>query len=704
MNSTNLTENSTGLRSLWSLVRRYLERPWLRCLILAIIGFCVRLPALQGQPIWDDDFLAKANPFIKSPLFVLEVFRHHLFPESFSAHYRPVQNISYIADYMLWNGNFYGFHLSNILFHVGAGILLYLLLTKLFAGLIRTWSTDQSPKSLLAVSWVAFFVALLWVVHPVHSAAVDYVSGRADCLGVFFGCSAWLLFIQAEGRRAPWLRWLTYSAAWLAGLLAMCSRESACLWPLLFLLFFFGFKSGKKLSRRSFVVVAACLLLFAVYYGARQLPSTRVVGNPSSHWSPPLRGILMLRALGDYGRLMFFPGNLHMERTVFSAGALTSEKAREGAIEMEYLSLGGLGVIVACAFLCARRGPGQRARIFGAAWFFLTYLPTSNLVELNATVAEHWLYLPSIGFIIFLAGCVVDLPLKWRQASVGLATIAVMALGARSVVRSGDWVSNEVFARQTIAAGGATVRVVLLLGQVYSNRGDYAGAERLFRKALQLCPEYPTAQNNLASALVHEGKEKEAEQLFSSATKMAHEMRKDYPRTWIAALNLAHMRVDQNNREEAIRVLEQARKDYPGTWELVRVETELLREGDRMPDALNLIRPFAEKNWWHHDAWMALGRLYAQAGRNDDAVKVLTHASWLDMHETDSLNLMALIRMSQNRLDDALRTQRRAVARQPDQPQQYMLLSDLLEKAGQSGEARVALAQVTHLREVASLK
>ena len=181
-------------------------------------------------------------------------------------------------------------------------------------------------------------------------------------------------------------------------------------------------------------------------------------------------------------------------------------------------------------------------------------------------------------------------------------------------------------------------------------------------------------------------------------------MKKDYPRTWIAALNLAHMREDQKNRPEAVSILEKARHDYPNTWELVRAETELLREDDKINEAMDLIRPYAEKNWWHHDAWMALGRLYAQEGKMNEASEVLRHASWLDMHETDALNLLALVRMRQQRLGDAVKTQQRAVARQPDQPQQYLLLSELLDKAGRGGESRLALAEVTRLRALTAAR
>jgi Flp pilus assembly protein TadD len=351
-----------------------------------------------------------------------------------------------------------------------------------------------------------------------------------------------------------------------------------------------------------------------------------------------------------------------------------------------------------------RRSAGQRLRIFGAFWFFAAYLPISNLIELNATVAEHWLYLPSVGFLLFLAGCAVDLPMTWRRVSIACACVAVVGLSVRTIERSSDWISNEVFARRTIQSGGATLRVVLLLGQAYATRGDYVAAERLLRRALELSPGYPTARNNLADALVHEGKSKEAEALFVNATEAAHESRKEYPRTWIAALNLSQLRHKAHDDAGAIALLEKARQDYPGTWELIGAESELLRETDKVEMSLALIRPFAQDNWWHYRAWGALGRLLAQQGDVQGAMNALRHASWLDIHETAALNLMALIGMHENQLEDACRTQRRAVARQPNEPRQYLLLSNILDRMGRTDEAQAALAQVSRLRSLTDPK
>ena len=71
------------------------------------------------------------------------------------------------------------------------------------------------------------------------------------------------------------------------------------------------------------------------------------------------------------------------------------------------------------------------------------------------------------------------------------------------------------------------------------------------------------------------------------------------------------------------------------------------------------------------------------------------------MHDAEALHLMAMISLRQNNLPEAFRAQRRAVRRQPDQPSQYLFLSNILEKMGRGDEARAALAEASRLRESA---
>jgi tetratricopeptide (TPR) repeat protein len=674
----------------------YTERHWIRCILLFVFGAAARFPALQGQFVWDDTWLVRDNPFIKSALLIPESFRHFLSLDTSSSHYRPVQNISYFLDYLLWNADPYGYHLSNLLWHIGSGILLYLLLLRLLEPFQERF--QEGGRRILSAS--AFFVALLWIVHPVHSAAVDYISGRADSLAFFFACGAWLLYLRARRVGSFSSQCVVHSFAAVSALLALCSRESACIWMLLFLFHLFAFDSLSS-RRAKCIVLAVCLCLVGLYAGLRQLPPRAQSPTASAASSMQIRATLMLRALGDYSRLMLFPSNLHVERTVETPTVMPGNGSWRHAIGKEHLTVMGILAAAALLYGAFRKGKARPIRAFGAAWFILAYLPISNFFELNATVAEHWLYLPSVGFLLFAMGCCLELPARHRGVLVASACLVLLALSARSFVRSGDWLNAESFYRQALRAGAAKTRMALNLGQIYAERGDYAKAEPLLRKVVVMNPDYPMAQNALGHLLLSQGKREEAEQVFSIAAKLAEKALSNESRTWIAALNTAFMHYSDRDLPAALAVLEKARVHFPGTWPLIKLESEVLQGAQRNDEALALVREFANANWWHSPAAMALGRLHLEAGRFVEAAAAFRHASRLDVHDAESLNLLALVDVRQDRLHDACATQRRAISRQPDQPRQYLMLADILGKMGRTDEAKAALAQVTRLQAAA---
>jgi protein O-mannosyl-transferase len=685
-------------------LQRLCGSDWLRAVLLGLVGILVHSPALQGQRIWDDQYLAHDNPFIKSPFLILETFRHHLFLDSYSAHYRPVQNISYMFDYYFWNTNEFGYHLTNTLLHVGSGILLYFLLRHLFASFpFRKRSVAERQRVRHRLPWIsngAFLIAMLWVVHPVHSAAVDYISGRADSLAFFFAAAGWLLVLRAEITSRGIIRALIYGLAAASVLVALLSREIACIWIVLFIAHLLCIERGIKFRRRLAAIICS-LALIAIYAGLRQLPEERSSAAGQAGWTAPVRATLMARSLGDYARLMIFPANLHMERTVVDAATWRTNADWRNAIGAEYLSILGLITLALFVYGVCRQGRGQRVRFFGAGWFFVAFLPISNVFQLNATVAEHWLYLPSVGFLIFLAGCAIELPVSWQKMTMVCTSLTILALAGRSFVRSSDWSDEETFYKHTLAAGGISGRVAVNLAQVYVHRHDYADAEKILRRLVKAAPDYPAGCNTLAALLSLEGKRAEAEALFASNAKMAQQARRDYPRTWGAALSLAQLRHQAKDDAAALKIVEQARADYPQVWELICFEAEVLRETQGPDPAMQLVETFASHNWWHHDATLALGRLYAQKEDAKDAEVKLHLASRLDVHDAESLRLLALIRLGQNRFEEAVRLQRRAIARQPDEPSQYALLSNILEKMGRTEEAQAALAEVSRLKALA---
>jgi Flp pilus assembly protein TadD/peptidoglycan/LPS O-acetylase OafA/YrhL len=686
----------TRPQSAWRTFVAFSERQWLRCLVLLIVGAGVHYPALQGPLLWDDLYLVRDNPFIKSPLLIPEAFRHYLFPDSHAGHYRPVQTISYVFDYLVWNTNAYGYHLSNLFWHIGSGILLYLLLQRLLRLIATHYPVEKGP----ALSAAAFFVALLWIIHPVHSAAVDYISGRADSLAFFFACGAWLLYLRARDLSQKVFRSSCFFLAAVSGLLALCSRETGLVWMLVFLLCLFLFDRKPAKKAKLFVLVC-CLLVVGVYGALRALPEYRAI--PASQTAPTgaAKAALMLRALGDYGRLMVWPANLHMERDVGNSEALQDATHWRQSIQTEYLSIAGLLVAAALLLGASRRGVARPIRLFGAGWFLIAYLPISNLSSLNATAAEHWLYLPSVGFLVFVAGCCLELPRLGIRIALPVACALVLGLGARSFVRSSDWVSAETFYQRTLLAGGISVRMCVNLATIYSKRGETDKAERMLRKVLTADPNYLVARNNLAALLSQRGQKKEAEELFDSVSKPTSQELAAYPRTWAARLNLAGMAHARKDDTTALAIINKAWSDYPGIWEVARYKAELLRTTRGAEAALPILQEFTRDHSWHSEAFIALGRLFWESGDLVHAEEAFRHASWLDVHDAEALGALAILQVQQSRLEDAFQTQRRAVSRQPDEIRPYLLLSDILQKMGRTAEARAATAQVDRLKALA---
>jgi tetratricopeptide (TPR) repeat protein len=404
----------------------------------------------------------------------------------------------------------------------------------------------------------------------------------------------------------------------------------------------------------------------------------------------------MVRAMGDYARLMFWPGNLHMERSVFG------DKRSANAGELVSLAIGGGALLVAFACGCWRSGRGRALRILGAIWFLLAILPVSNLVELNATVAEHWLYLPSVGFLLFLAGCVAELNERQQRFAVGLVCAGVFAASGRGFIRSDDWAEQESFYRRTLAAGGNSVRLRTNLAQISWRRGDREAARNDYSEILAITPDFPPARNALAQILAAEGKTSEAESLLQTGTELAQRSNSVYPRPWALTLSLVRFQQASGDLAGALETLRRNPNGSVMAWEVIDLEAELLEDLDGPRAALPRVEEFVRLNWWHHDALLALGRLYGEIGEIDRSVELLLRASKVDVWETDALHLLVTVLARHNRLSEACAIQQRAIGRQPNDPQPYLVLSELLQRGGHLEEARAAMAEFNRLQVMTS--
>src|SRR4051812_15785856 len=146
-------------------MERRVKRPFaVAILLLGVI--VIYAPALRDGFVWDDTALILRDPLIRSWRLIPEGFNHFLFVDATpSDFYRPLQRLTYTFEYALFAARPGPYHLTSILVHTSAAIAFMM-----FAGaLLSAFGATENRAR-----WIAFLAALVWAIHPVHTAAVVY--------------------------------------------------------------------------------------------------------------------------------------------------------------------------------------------------------------------------------------------------------------------------------------------------------------------------------------------------------------------------------------------------------------------------------------------------------------------------------------------------------------------------------------------------
>src|SRR5580658_10482069 len=147
------------------------------CLLLAVVTLALYWPAAHFDFINYDD----PDYIIYNPPIQHGITRDGLawaFTTSHASNWHPVTWISHMADCALYGLKPGGHHVTNLLFHTGNVVLLFLVLSQL-----------------TGAQWRSALVAVLFAWHPLHVESVAWVSERKDVLSAFF----WLLTMMAYG-------------------------------------------------------------------------------------------------------------------------------------------------------------------------------------------------------------------------------------------------------------------------------------------------------------------------------------------------------------------------------------------------------------------------------------------------------------------------------------------------------------------------
>lgn len=144
-------------------------------LLVGLIGLAWS-GALHAPFVFDDHSTVLGNPSIQG----LNPLRWFCPPatagETVSG--RPVLNLSFAIDHVFCGTSPFGYHLTNLAIHAVAVLLLYGLVRRVLA--LREGGIGARGSDLLASA-----AAACWALHPLQTAAVTYVSQRAESLA---GC------------------------------------------------------------------------------------------------------------------------------------------------------------------------------------------------------------------------------------------------------------------------------------------------------------------------------------------------------------------------------------------------------------------------------------------------------------------------------------------------------------------------------------
>src|SRR5437764_7076797 len=191
---------------------------------LIVVLLTAHIPAFRAGFVWDDTALVLRDPLIRSWRLIPEGFQHFLFTDATPSNfYRPIQRLTYTLDYAAFTFRPAGYHVSSILCHIGAALTLLLLSQEL----LRLFGVEERKRRR-----IAFLATLAWAIHPVQTAAVVYISGRADPLAAAFGFLALYCAIRALRPNGSG-RWLLLSAAGALSLLAALSKETGLIFLVL---------------------------------------------------------------------------------------------------------------------------------------------------------------------------------------------------------------------------------------------------------------------------------------------------------------------------------------------------------------------------------------------------------------------------------------------------------------------------------------
>lgn len=545
--------------------------------------------SFQGQFVFDDILQITDNPNVRQ-LWPLADWQ------------RPLGYFTFQLNYA-WAGlQPWGYHLVNLLIHCANGLLLFDLARRC---LERTASSDQL---ILRAKYIAFAIALVWLMHPLTTTAVTYTVQRLESLMAlcFISC---LYALLRSGESAQPRRWQL--AAIIAMTLGVLTKEVMITCLPVAILFDRAFIArswqGVWQQRRGFYLLLALPLSWT--FITMQLTNAEEYSagfgfRGVSPWeylrSQPL-------VLLHYLRLSFWPDQLLLDYG--------------WPVSSDSLSIYLPGAIIV-SLLGASLYALWKHPTFGciALAAFLVLGPSSSIMPIADLCFEHRMYLPLMSVVALTVLGVYSLVERQPKLGIALLMIVASALGYRTTIRNNDYANPIRLWEKNVAARPEHGRPHLLLAMLYDRAGRTADAGMQYQAAVSVKPTYLKGLLNLGGWHFRQGQFRQAAQSFQRATEVEPANPIGYTQWGRSLLELGETTAAREPLETALQLDPRdavALRSY--AWLLSTSPIDEQRDGQR---ALKMLSQLPADPA-HHDVWRldVLAAAYAETGNFPAAIE-----------------------------------------------------------------------------------
>lgn len=620
------------------------------------IAFLLYGNTLFNEYCLDDAIVITQNSFTKQGASgIPDIFGKESFSGFFGTdkqlvsggRYRPLSIASFALEYQVFGLNPHISHFINILLYALTGFCIFLVFLALY-------TPDKTAKWYLNRG---FFIASLFLIHPVHTEVVANIKGRDEILALLFSLlTLWQALLYVKDRKP-----LRFIYIILFFTLALFSKESALTFliiiPLvLSILRFAPFKQILKITGIILIPVGIFLIVRESVLGSIvSAPVLELLNNAYLGASPTEKSATIFYVLGKYIKLLFIPYPLTYDYYPYHIALVDWSHIYPLAALVIYISM------VATGILFLRSHPFISTSIL---LYLLPLILVSNILfPIGTFMNERFLYMPSLGFCMLL-GTLLYFGITFRRKTIPLVSgiftsLIVIFFSLITITRNPVWKNDYTLfttdvkvsgnsAKGNCAAGGIIFDTFKQSTDSTEKISKFREAIGYLKKAVSIHPTYVDAWLILGNVYSNfPDSIDKALQCYESILSFS-------PGNAKAIHNLKYISSLEKIPEKKIAILEKALRYEPSSYDLLyQLGNTWGKSLNDLTKAMDYLEKAHEVNPSGIEAMKDMGVVYGIQGNFEKSREILESAVKIDSTDSNVWNNLGVSYLKLNIPDKA---------------------------------------------------